>query len=208
MTADGLGARAGEALEDVEGAGHRHPGAGGGRAGVDLLRGLDEEGAGDDAGLEAAAEAFPEVGGPEQELAVRRGGVEGGGVALGHEAVGAEQVLELAEAVGAAVAEGGDVPPRPEAGAVGDDEDDAAAGGEDAPISESSASGLSLVSRPWPTISRSTLAASIGQRVSSQRTQQLGSAAGQGMTPCGPGISASTRAASARKGRSSGTAKP
>ena len=49
-----------------------------------------------------------------------------------------------------------------------------------------------------------------GQSVSSTRTETFAAPApgGQGMTPCCPGISASTRPASPRKGRSSGAAKP
>ena len=191
------------------GPGHRDLGAGGRRARVDLDGGLDEQRSGDHVRLEAAAEAFPEIGGLQQELAVRGRRVERGGVALGGEAVGAQQRLELAEAVGAAEAEGRDVAARPEAGAVRDDEDRP---GRRGPARARSRRG----GRPGgrrsrgrgSTISRSTLAASIGQRVSSTITQRLGSPVGQGMTPCGPGMSARTRAASLRKGRSMGTAKP
>ena len=62
-------------------------------------------------------------------------------------------------------------------------------------------SALRSTAGSWPCVgvtSRSTLPVSSGQSVSSQSTDTLGAPAGQGMTPCGPGISAITRRAVSR----------
>ena len=153
--------------------------------GVDLLRRLDQQRAGDEPRVEAPADPLPELGGLQPEPAVRRRRVERAGVALGLEAVLAQPAPRAGRGCRAGRSRTASTSRRAQRpGAVRDDEDHAAARRQHPPDLGQQRVRAARRSRGRARRSAGRREpAAIGQRVSSTSAQTFGAAGRPGHHP-------------------------